>query len=230
MRAESLQRRPPCSFEAFIAAWTITCVAKKIFAAAPCDDPRAPPSGVIVHVQTVAAVLGGERFVLAVSCDRFQTAASAAGFSLVTTAAPSPDIPRCSSAPSDPSVEISFCIPSTNTLGFAADVIAACSVAVGMGVALSAGLTDLDWGLMGGFAPGKLKSRRGLHSSPRRFHQASEIQEFTTGKTLSTLLATFSPPSTRGGLAHSGPPKWPILSPPPTFRTMTERRTRAGFM
>jgi hypothetical protein len=153
MRAESLQRRPPRSFEAFVAARTITCVNKKIFAAAPCDDPRTPPSGVTAHVPSVAAVLGGERFVLAVSCDRFQTAAIAAGFSIVTTAAPSPDIPRCSSAPSDVSAEISFCIPSTNTLGFAANVIAASSVALCMGVALSAELTDLDWGSWEGSLP-----------------------------------------------------------------------------
>lgn len=187
MRAESLQRRPPRSFEAFVATRTITCVNKKIFADAPCDDPRAPPSGVTAHVQTVAAVLGGERFVLAVSCDRFQTAAIAAGFSIVTTASPSPDIPRCSSAPSDPSVEISFRIPSTNRLGFATGVVAACSVALCMGVALSAELTDLDWGSWEGSLPES--SSLGGDCTPLRgaFVRSSGIQELTTGKTLSTL-------------------------------------------
>jgi hypothetical protein len=108
---------------------------------------------VTVHVQSGAAVLDGERFVLAVSCDRFQTAAIAAGFSIVTTAWPSPGIPRCSSAPSDVSAEISFRIPSTNTLGFAAGVIAAGSVALCRGVAFSAELTDLDWGSWEGSLP-----------------------------------------------------------------------------
>ena len=39
-------------------------------------------------------------------------------------------------------------------------------------------------------------------------------------------LATFSPPSTLGSLAHSGPPKWPILSPPPTPRGKPSAATR----
>ena len=99
-------------------------MAKKNFADAPCDDPRAPPSGVTAHVQTVATVLVGESFVPAVSGDRFQTAATAAGLSIVTTASPSPDIPRCSSAPSDASAEISFRILSANTPGFAAVALA----------------------------------------------------------------------------------------------------------
>ena len=153
MRAESLQRRPPCSFEAFVATRTITCVNKKIFADAHCDDPRAPPSGVTAHVQTAAAVLDGERFVLAVSGDRFQTAAIAAGFSIVTTASPSPGIPHCSSAPSDVPAEISFRSPSTNTIGFAAGAIAACSVALCRGVAFSAELMELDWGSWEGSLP-----------------------------------------------------------------------------
>ena len=182
MRAESLQRRPPCPFEVFVATWTITCVNKKSFPDAPCDDPRAPPSGLTAHVRTVAAVLDGERFVLAVSCDRFQTAANAAGFSIVTTASPPPGIPHGSSAPSDVSAEISFRIPSTNTLGFAAGVIAAHSVALCMGVAFSVELTDLDWGSWEGSAPGKLKSRRGSHSSPRRLHQVLGFRNSLQGR------------------------------------------------
>ena len=74
---------------------------------------------------------------------------------------------------------------------------------------------------MGGFAPGKLKSRRGSHSSPRRLHRVRlsvGIQELTAGKNYINFvgLPTLSPPSSRGALVHSGPPKWPILSPPPT--------------
>lgn len=220
MRAESLQRRPPRSFEAFVATRTITCVNKNIFADAPCDDPRAPPSGVTAHVQSVAAVLDGDRFVLAVSCDRLQTAATAAGFSIVTTASPSPGIPRCSSAPSDVSAEISFRIPSTNTLGFAAGVVAVCSFALCMGVALSAELTDLDWGSWEGSLPES--SSLGGDCTPLR-GAFVRLQEFRNSGThyredfINFVgLATFSSPSTRGGLAHSGPPKWPILSPPPT--------------
>jgi hypothetical protein len=145
--------------------------------------------GVTAHVQTVAAVLDGERFVLAVSCDRFQTAAIAAGFSIVTTAWPSPGIPRCSSAPSEVSAEISFRIPSTNTLGFAAGVIAACSVALCRGVAFSAELTDLDWGSWEGSLPES--SSLGGDRTPLRgaFIQASGFQELTTGKTLSACRA-----------------------------------------
>ena len=146
MRAESLQRRPPCSFEACIAARTITRVAQKKFVQAPGDDPRAPPSGVTAHVQTVATVLVGERFVPAVSGDRFQTAATAAGFSIATTASPSPDIPGCSSAPSDALVEISLRIPSTNTLDSAVVVIAARSLVPCREVAFSDQLKDLEWG------------------------------------------------------------------------------------
>jgi hypothetical protein len=129
-------------------------VAKKIFADAPGDDPRAPPSGVTAaRPDSRAGVLVGERFVPAVSSGRFQIAASAAGFSIVTTAWPSPDIPPCSSAPSDASGEISFRIPSTDMLGFAAGVIAACSVALCRGVAFSAELRDLDWGSWEGSLP-----------------------------------------------------------------------------
>ena len=107
----------------------------------------------MVHVQTVAAVLDGERFVPAVFCDRSQSASTAAGFSIVTTAAPSPDIHRCSSAPSDGSVEICFRIPSTNTFAFAAVVMGASSAALCVGIAFSGELTDLDWGSWEGSLP-----------------------------------------------------------------------------
>lgn len=154
MRAESLQRRPPCSFEAFITARTITGEAKKNFVPASDDDPRAPLFGRgSAHIQTVATVLDAERFVPAVYGDRFQTAATAAGFSIGTTASPSPNIPRRSSAPWDPLVEISLRIPSTNTLGSAALVIAACSVVLCRRVAFSGQLKDLDWGSWEGLLP-----------------------------------------------------------------------------
>src|SRR5215510_8480481 len=74
---------------------------------------------------------------------------------------------------------------------------------------------------MGGFAPGKLKSRRGWRSSPRRlryrFRLRPGIQELTAGDSINFWpVAILSPLSTCGALAHSGPPKWPSLSPPPT--------------
>ena len=187
MRAESLQRRPPCSFEACIAARTITRVAQKKFVQAPGDDPRAPPSGVTAHVQTVATVLVGERFVPAVSCDRFQTAATAAGFSIATTASPSLDIPGCSSAPSDAWVEISLRIPSTNTLGSAAVVIAARSVVPCREVAFSDQLKDLDWGSWEGLLPES--SSLGGDGTPLRgaFTKLRGFQELTAERTLSVL-------------------------------------------
>src|SRR5438046_10549511 len=59
---------------------------------------------------------------------------------------------------------------------------------------------------MGGLAPGKLKSRRGRHSSPRRLHQVSAgIQELTAGKTLSTLRGW------RHFHRHQLVAAWPIL-------------------
>src|SRR5215510_5994632 len=74
---------------------------------------------------------------------------------------------------------------------------------------------------MGGFAPGKLKSRRGWRSSPRRlryrFRLRPGIQELTAGDSINFWpVAILSPLSTCRALAHSGPPKWPSLSPPPT--------------
>jgi hypothetical protein len=91
----------------FIAAGTITTVSKKIFVDAPCDDPRAALSRVMLDVQPVGAVLDDERFVAAVSYGLSQTAATAAGFSIATTAVPSAGILHCNNAPSDVPAEIS---------------------------------------------------------------------------------------------------------------------------
>ena len=110
-------------------------------------------SAVSVHVPPVAAVLVGECFVAAASCDPSQTAATAAGFSIATTPLPSSGILRCSSAPSDASAESSFRIPSTNTPGFAVVVFAASAVARCVRVAFSDGLTDLVWGSWEGSLP-----------------------------------------------------------------------------
>jgi hypothetical protein len=154
MRAESLQRRPPRSLEAFIATRTVAGVAKKSFADPPCDDPRAPLSGVMVHVRSAATVLDGECFVAVVSSGRSPNGAISAGSSIATTAALSPGIPCCSSAPSDAPAEISFGIPSTNTPGFVAAAIAAvCPVVLCGRVAFSVGLSDLDWGSWEGSLP-----------------------------------------------------------------------------
>jgi hypothetical protein len=143
MRAESLQWRAPCSFEAFVAAGTIAGVPKKSLMDAPCDDPRAALSGVSRHLPPVAPVLDEQCFVSAASCGPSPTAATVAGFSIATTPSPSSGILRCSSAPSDAPAESSFRIPSINTPGFA---VAVCSVALCLGVAFSGELTDLDWG------------------------------------------------------------------------------------
>jgi len=66
---------------------------KKFLDDAPCDDPRAPLSDREVHARLVAAVLDDERSVAAAYRDRSQSAASAAGFSIATTASPSAGIP-----------------------------------------------------------------------------------------------------------------------------------------
>lgn len=182
-----MQRRSSCSFEALIAARTVTRVAKKNFVQAPGDDPRAPFSGGTAHLQTVAAVLDAERFVPAVSGDHFPTAATAAGFSIGTTASPSPDIPHCSSAPSPASVGNSFRIPSTNTPGSAAAVIAARSLVLCRGVAFSDPLTDLDWGSWEGLLPES--SSLGGDCTPLRgaFTKSSGISRTHCGETLSVL-------------------------------------------
>src|SRR6266566_295538 len=74
---------------------------------------------------------------------------------------------------------------------------------------------------MGGLAPGKLKSRRGWPSSPRRLIHGCYFFDPGFKNSLREKLYQLcgngdtSSPSTRGGLAYSGPPKWPCLSPPP---------------
>src|SRR5262249_11564088 len=128
---------------ACIATRAIAGKTKKVFADAPCDDPRALVSGVIAHVPPAATGRGDERSVGAVSSGRSPNLATAADFSIATTASPCSGIPHCSSGPSDASAEMSFRIPSTNTLGFAALV----------GVAFSGKLTDLDWGSWEGSLP-----------------------------------------------------------------------------
>jgi hypothetical protein len=153
MRTKSLQRGPPCSFEAFITTRTVAAVAEKVFAAAPCDDPRGPVSAVMVHVRPVASVPDDGCSVVAAFADRSPTAATVDGFSIATTAWPSFGIPHCSIAPLDAPVEISRRIPSTHTPGFAAVAIAAGPVALCVQVAFSVELTDLDWGSWEGSLP-----------------------------------------------------------------------------
>src|SRR5215207_5533952 len=133
MRAESLQWRALRWLKAFITARTITGVAEKSLRDASCDDPRTPLSGVFVHVQPNAAVVVVARFVAAAAFGRSPTAAIAAGFSTATTAEPFSGTPGCSNAPSHAPAEISFRILSTNTLGFAAAVIASFDVALCVG-------------------------------------------------------------------------------------------------
>jgi hypothetical protein len=218
MRTESLQGRPPRSLEAFIATGTVASVAKKSLKDAPCDDPRAPLSGLMAHVQTVAAVLDGERFVAAAFSCRSRTASTAGGFSIATTASPPAGIPHCNSASSDVSVEIVSHIPSTDTPAFAAVALLACPIAVCLAVAFSVELTDLDWGSWEGSLPES--SSLGGDRTPLRgvFIMVSRDSRTHCGKNSISFAgpATSSPPPTRGGLAPCGPPKWPILSPPPT--------------
>ena len=144
MRAESLQWRPPRWLEAFIATGTVTGVAKKSLKDALGDDPRAPLSGLMAHLQPAAAALDGERSVAVASSGRSQTASSAADFSIATTALPSAGIPHCNSASSHVSVEIVSRILSTDTHEFAVVALAACPVAGCRAVAVFLELLDLD--------------------------------------------------------------------------------------
>jgi len=208
--------------KAFIAARPITGVRKKFFLRRLVMTHARHFLPVTVHVQLVAAVLGDERFAPDVSCDRCGFAAIVAGFSIATTAEPSAGIPGCSSAPSDASIEISFRIPSANTPGFAAVVIAASSVALCVEVAFSDALTDLDWGSWEGSLPDS--SSLGGDGSPLRgafayrFKLRLGIPKLTAGNSINFCggVVILSPLSTCGGLAHSGPPKWLTLSPSST--------------
>ena len=223
MRTESLQGRPPRWLETFIATWTVAGDAKKSSHAAVCDDPRVPLSRLRVPVQSFATVLDGECFVAVVSSGRSPNGAIAVGFSIATTASPCADIPHCSTAPSHASAEISFCILSANTPGFAVVALAVGPVVLCREVAFSVELTDLDcWGSWEGSLPES--SSLGGDRTPLRgafISLQTGIQELTAGNNFINFvgLPTPSPPSSRGGLAHSGPPKWPFLSPPPTART-----------
>src|SRR5215813_2184355 len=153
MRAKSLQWRPPRSFEAFIATGTVTGVAKKSLKDALGDDPRAPLSDLMAHVQPAAAALDGARSVAVASSGRSRTSSSAADFSIATTAVPSAGIPHCSNAPSDAPVEIASHILSTNTPGFVAVALAAGPVFLCLAVAFFVQLADLDWGSWEGSLP-----------------------------------------------------------------------------
>ena len=107
----------------------------------------------MAHVQLFATVRAVGPFVAAVSSGRSPIAASSAGFSTATTAAPCPGISHCSSAPSDVPVEIVSHILSANTPGFAAAAIAASSFAFCLGIAFAEELSDLDWGSWEGSLP-----------------------------------------------------------------------------
>src|SRR5438067_3409817 len=94
----------------------------------------------ITHVQPASAVLDDERFVAVVSCGHSAIPAIFVGFSIGTTASPSPCIPRCSSAPSDALAENSFRILSISTFGFAVAALLVFSAACCLGVDFFAGL------------------------------------------------------------------------------------------
>jgi len=136
---------------------------------------------------------------------------------------PLADTPRCNSAPSVASAETGFRIPLTNTPGFVLAALGLCASLCCPGVAFSVELTDLDWGSWEGSLPGSSSLGGEGKSSPRRLHlsilASAGIQELTGGKNSINFFGVgdFSSPSACGGLAHSGPPKWPTLSPPPTF-------------
>ena len=189
MRAESLQRRTPASFKALVAARTIAGIAKKNFAHAACDDPRAPSPAAMMHVHPAAAVLDAGRFVASASSVPSPIAATVAGFSTATTAAPSPGTPRCSSAPSDVLAETSFRIPSTDTPGFAAAAVS-CRTCYPEVDSVDE-LLDLDRGSWEGSLPDS--SSLGGDRTPLRgafiIDSASltGIQELTAEKTLSIL-------------------------------------------
>jgi hypothetical protein len=174
----------------------------------------------MTHVQPASAVLDDERFVAAVSCGPYPIAATVADFSIATTPAPSADTPRCSTVPSDAPAESSFRILSTNTFGFAA-VARLVSVVRYLGVDFSDDLIDLVWGSRDGSLPessslgGDCTPLRGAFIDSASSHRDSRTywqEDFISF----ARLATFSSPSIRGGVALSGPPEWPTLSPPPT--------------
>ena len=165
-----------------------------------------------MHVQRAAAVLDDGRFVVFASCARSPFVATVAGSSIATTAAPSAGTPRCSSAPSDALGEPSFRIPSTDTPGFAAAALAVSCSACYPEVDSVDDLLDLDRGSWEGSLPDS--SSLGGDGSPLR--GAFILQFSFFDRDLRTHcrknfinfvgLATFSSPSTLGGMALSGPP------------------------
>ena len=221
MRAESLQWRAPASFEPLVAARTITGVPEKFFVRPIVMTHARQFYARMTHVLPAAAVLDVGRFVASASSARSPTSATVAGFSIATTSGPLAGSPRCNNAPSDIGAETSSRIPSTNTPGSVAAVPPVFSVACSLGVDFYDELTDLDWGSWEGSLPES--SSLGGDGRPLRgasfMDATSSIRDSRThcGKNSINFAgtATLSSPSTRGGLAYSGPPKWPCLSPPP---------------
>ena len=115
-----------------------------------------------------APVDGSGRFVPGVSAGHCSTAGSAAGSSIATIAGLAAGSLHCNNAPSDAPAETSFRIPSAGTGGFAASELDLSSL--GGSLDFFEDLKDLDRGSWEVIAPGRLKSRRGCHSSPRRLH------------------------------------------------------------
>ena len=152
---------------------------------------------------------------------RSQTGASASGFSIATTASPSAGIPRCSSAPSDALAETGFRIPLINTPAFVVAVIPVLPFGRSLGVDFFDELTDLDWGSWEGSLPessslgGDGTPLRGAFTVDLRVAGIPELH-WRENSINFFGIGDFSSPSACGGLAHSGPPKWTTLSPPPT--------------
>ena len=116
----------------------------------------------MMHVRLSAAVAGDERSVQCVSCARSPIAATAAGFSIATTASPSAGNPRCSSASSHALAENFSRIPSADTAGSVAAVPDVLRFVLSWGIDFSGELMDLGWGSWEGSTPGQLKSRGGI--------------------------------------------------------------------
>ena len=104
-------------------------------------------------LQQAAAVLDDGRFVASASSARSPTAATVAGFSIVTIASPSPGTPGCNTAPSDASGETSFRIPSASIAGFAVAAIVVSCFACYREVDSVDELLDLDRGSWEGSLP-----------------------------------------------------------------------------
>ena len=134
-----------------------------------------------------ALVAGSVRFVAGVSDAHSPTSGTAAGFSIGTTAGPLSGTPRCNSAPSDAAAENSSRSLSANTSGSAAAALDFSSFVGSLD--FSEKLKDLGWGSWEVIAPGRLKSRRGSHSSPRRL---SVLMPRSTQHCSRTLPSSFN--------------------------------------